>query len=282
MAYAATVIPVMIASPSDVSAERDIIRAAIHDWNDVNGASSKIMLTAVGWETHSSPELGTRPQDLINSRLLGDCDLLVGVFWTRLGTPTGEAASGSVEEIERHVNAGRPAMIYFSSQPIAPDSIDPGQYAALKQFKATCRKQGLIEEYANLDEFRAKLAKQLQAALNNSPYLSSIIESHSKAPSVDVVSTGGEADAIQLSDEAAELLRAAAATKDGSIYKLKYLGGASIRAGEAVFGTSLGRERARWDAALEELVQLELVAPVGYKGEIFEMTHRGWQVVDAL
>jgi len=74
----------MIASPGDVAEEREIIRSVIHDWNDVNATVSKIVLTPVGWDTHSSPELGTRAQDLINSHLLKACDLLVGVFWTRL------------------------------------------------------------------------------------------------------------------------------------------------------------------------------------------------------
>ncbi|MGJ3660850.1 hypothetical protein ACR8KK_02545, partial [Shigella boydii] len=49
---------------------------------DINSARSKVMLTPIGWETHTSPELGVRPQELINQRLLVDCDLLIGVFWT--------------------------------------------------------------------------------------------------------------------------------------------------------------------------------------------------------
>ena len=52
----------MIASPGDVAEERDLIRTVIHDWNDVNAETSNVMLAAVGWETHSSPELGTRPR----------------------------------------------------------------------------------------------------------------------------------------------------------------------------------------------------------------------------
>lgn len=126
------VVPVMIASPGDVSDERNIIREVIHDWNDVNAAMSRTMLAPVGWETHSSPELGARPQELINSRLLRECDLLIGVFWTRLGTPTGKAESGTVEEIREHINAGKPAMIYFSSKPVAPQSIDVAQYSAVR------------------------------------------------------------------------------------------------------------------------------------------------------
>ena len=66
MAYTATVIPVMIASPGDVAEERQVIREMIHEWNDINSARSKVMLTPIGWETHTSPELGVRPQKLIN------------------------------------------------------------------------------------------------------------------------------------------------------------------------------------------------------------------------
>jgi len=91
MTYKATVVPVMIASPGDVAEEREITRSVIHDWNDVNSQRSKVMLAAVGWDSHSSPELGERPQELINKRILKDCHILVGVFWTRLGTPTGNS-----------------------------------------------------------------------------------------------------------------------------------------------------------------------------------------------
>ena len=177
MAYQATVIPIMIASPGDVEDEREVIRTVIHDWNDVNASVSRVMLAAVGWETHSSPELGARPQELINSRILKDCDLLVGVFWTRLGTPTGKSASGSVEEIEEHVAAGKPAMIYFSSQPVAPESIDADQYAQVKAIREKWKSQGLIETYENISNFRQKFSKQLQLCLAKNEYLQGLVKS---------------------------------------------------------------------------------------------------------
>src|SRR5713101_1313849 len=105
MPYQATVLPIMIASPGDVLEAREVAREAIHEWNYVNSYSANAVLMPVGWETHSSPELGERPQELINERLLKDCDLLVGVFWTRLGTPTGKSPSGTVEEIQRHLDS---------------------------------------------------------------------------------------------------------------------------------------------------------------------------------
>jgi hypothetical protein len=121
VAYQAKVVRVMVASPGDVTEERDVIRDVIDKWNVANAKTFGVMLEATGWETHSFPELGARPQELINDRILKDCDLLIGVFWTRLDTPTSKAPSGTVEEIEKHVAAGKPTMIYFSSKPIAPE-----------------------------------------------------------------------------------------------------------------------------------------------------------------
>lgn len=89
MSYQATVFKVMIASPGDVAAERNVIREVITEWNNVNADARRTVLLPVGWETHSVPEMGDRPQAIINKQILGGCDLLVGVFWTRLGTETG-------------------------------------------------------------------------------------------------------------------------------------------------------------------------------------------------
>jgi hypothetical protein len=75
------------------------------------------MLLAVGWETDVAPEMGAPAQSIIDRQILNDADLLVGIFWTRIGTPTASYASGAVEEIEEHLKAGRPAMLYFSAAP---------------------------------------------------------------------------------------------------------------------------------------------------------------------
>lgn len=142
MPYQATVLPVMIASPGDVFEEREIIREAVHTWTYIHSLTKKIILTPVGWETHSSPELGEPAQELINKRVLKDCDILIGVFWTRLGSPTGKSVSGTAEEIEEHHAAGKPALIYFSSKPAAPESINPDQYKALQEFKKSAEHLG--------------------------------------------------------------------------------------------------------------------------------------------
>ena len=128
MPYQATIYRVMIASPSDVAEERQIIREVVNEWNAVHSSTRSIALLPVGWETHSATEMGGRAQSVINRRILDNCDLLVGAFWTRIGTPTGQSVSGTVEEIERHVGQGKPVMLYFSSVPVIPESIIREQY----------------------------------------------------------------------------------------------------------------------------------------------------------
>ncbi|SJZ49470.1 hypothetical protein SAMN02745119_00755 [Trichlorobacter thiogenes] len=280
MAYQATVIPVMIASPGDVDAEREAIRAVIHDWNDVNASESKVVLNPVGWETHSSPELGARPQELINSRLLDDCDVLIGVFWTRLGTPTGEAQSGTVEEIERHVAKGRPVMIYFSSKPVAPQSIDATQFAELQAFREKLKPRGLVETFDNLEQFRSKVSKQLQLCLNNNPYLKELTQPVSKAEPINVTHPPLPTS-INLTDEACTLLRAASKEDSGVILKRLDFSGSVLVAGVESFGGVNGREAAKWENALSELQIEELVVNSG-NNIIFKLTHKGWQVADAI
>lgn len=142
MPHTATVLKVMIASPGDVAQERKMIPEVIEEWNAVHSADKGIVLLPAAWETHSAPKMGDRAQAVINDQVLKDCDLLIGVFWTRIGTPTGEAASGTVEEIEEHIKAGKPAMLYFSSVPVVPDSIDQAQYSELQKLKRSANRKG--------------------------------------------------------------------------------------------------------------------------------------------
>jgi hypothetical protein len=67
LAYQATVYKVMIASPSDVVQERRVIREVIHEWNSIHAEDRGIVLMPIGWETHSSPSMGERAQEIINA-----------------------------------------------------------------------------------------------------------------------------------------------------------------------------------------------------------------------
>ncbi len=162
MAYDARIFRVLIASPSDVDEERELVVSIIQAWNDLYSFARKVVLLPLRWETHTAPEYGTRPQEVINRAIVDECDLLVGIFWTRLGSPTGIADSGTLEEIERVGKAGKPIMLYFSRVAIDPEKIDMHQIEQLKKFKNNSYPKGLIENYRLISEFRDKFNRQLE------------------------------------------------------------------------------------------------------------------------
>jgi hypothetical protein len=61
----------------------------------------EVVLLPLRWETHSAPEFGIRPQEPIDGAMVNDCDLVVSIFWTRLGSPSEVVDSGTLEKIER-------------------------------------------------------------------------------------------------------------------------------------------------------------------------------------
>jgi nucleoside 2-deoxyribosyltransferase len=165
MSFGARVFRILIASPSDVSEEREIAVNTIQAWNDLNSGERQIVLLPLRWETHSAPEYGRRPQEVINRQVVDHCDLLVGIFWTRIGSPTGAADSGTLEEIERVATQGKPVMLYFSQTKQDPDRIDLEQLQQLREFKKKTFPKALVESYSSQIEFRDKLSKQLEIQL---------------------------------------------------------------------------------------------------------------------
>lgn len=283
MAYEATVLSVMIASPGDVTEERNLIRDVIHEWNDINAKETKGVLLPVGWETHSTPDLAGRPQGIINETVLEHCDLLVGVFWTRLGTPTGEFESGTVEEIKRHISEGKPAMIYFSTAPVAPASINNDQYKALQSFKDWCYDKGLVEDYDHISEFSRKFRRQIQIKARDSFKLTKNISSDETYFNNTITEVRESEVTDRLSDEAKRLLLEATRDEGGTILSVRFIGGQSIQANGINFADSKDRRSiARWEAALEQLQREDLVIELGHGGEVFEVTHKGYSVADMI
>ncbi|CAE6760633.1 hypothetical protein R69776_03354 [Paraburkholderia nemoris] len=276
MSYRATVYKVLIASPGDVPGERQIIREVLHEWNAVNSEKRGIVLLPVGWETHSSPEMGDHPQALINKQLASACDLLVGVFWTRLGTPTDQYMSGSVEEIEEHIKASKVAMLYFSSAPVELDSVDHEQYSRLKAFKESCKTRGLFEPYSNLGEFKDKLYRHIQLKVNQHESF------NAEGPAEEVVPPGEPAPAMdKLTREAAFMLKSATDGGEGMIMHLRHLGGCVIHTGSVNFVEDQGaRNIALWEGVIDELESFGLIRAANAKREMFRVTREGYEIAE--
>jgi hypothetical protein len=161
MSFGATVYRVLIASPSDLGEEREVVTHAINDWNAQHAIQECSVLLPVRWETHATPKSGVRPQEAINNQLAKNSDILVGMFWTKLGTKTGVADSGTVEEIDLFVAAKKPALLYFSERPIAPGKINLQQHKKLRKFKDQTYKNALTGSFASPEELRQALLRDL-------------------------------------------------------------------------------------------------------------------------
>ena len=203
----------------------------------------------------------------------------VGVFWTRIGTATGEYASGTVEEIERHIKAGKPVMLYFSSAPVRPDSVDNDQYSELKRFKESCKSRGIFETYTDLNDFRLKFQRQLQIKINQDPFFRT-----SLSPLVDLAGiTETAAPKIPiLSREAQVLLKEACRDPNGIIFNLSRFGEGKILTNEKTYGEGDPRTRAVWQGALEELENERLIVDKNYKKEAFDVTRRGYEIAELI
>ena len=82
-------IDIFISSPSDVSAERDIIKHAIEFLNRLIFVAKGYLLFPLAYEELVPPEVGAVAQAIIDRYMLepDQCDLLICVLWLRMGTP---------------------------------------------------------------------------------------------------------------------------------------------------------------------------------------------------
>lgn len=180
---------VLVASPSDVKPERKAISEVIYQWNINVGRILGVVLDAVMWETHATPEMGDRPQAIINKQLVEGSDILIGTFWTRIGTHTGVAASGTVEEINQFIRVGKPALLYFSSTPISPDKIDATQYQQVRQFMDQCKDNGLYFGYKSVSELRKYVYEHLTSTVEKLQRLTSQDDKDDKDDTQPSIST---------------------------------------------------------------------------------------------
>lgn len=171
MSYNAKVYKVFIASPDDVQKEREVVRSVIMRWNAINAESKKIVLLPVGWETHAAPETGKTVQEYINEEVLDKCDILIGIFWTKLGSPTKIAKSGTVEEIQRHLSERKLAMLYFSKQEI-PSDVNLDQLKMVREFKNEIKNKSLYGEFSDEKDLESKLYTHLEIKISEGKFRS--------------------------------------------------------------------------------------------------------------
>ncbi len=277
MPYQATVFRVMIASPADCSEEFAAAQEVISRWNAAHSASGGIHLETVSWMTHARPATGLSAQSIINDQVLRDADILVATFWTRLGTPTETAPSGTAEEINEHAGRGKPVLVYKCGKEIDPNRIDSAEHERLKLFLSKLQESALTGQYSSTEDFKAQFSTHLAKTVN-SDLLPQIRTRSSHDGRLAVVEPE-----ISLSDEGKQLLLEASRDPHGSIIHVKTFGAEHIQTnGRQMISQQDARTVARWVAALEELSRLRLIKDESFKGEVFRITDLGYKTAEKL
>ena len=124
----------MIAGPADTDEEVAIARRLIEEWNSIHSDKNRLILRHIHWSINSHPDSGDRPQALLNQQLVENSDALIAIFNKKLGSSTGEYESGTVEEIEKHLDDKKPVLLFFRSDSDM-DSFDNEEYTRLKEYK---------------------------------------------------------------------------------------------------------------------------------------------------
>ncbi|WP_319021256.1 DUF4062 domain-containing protein [Brevibacterium aurantiacum] len=107
------------------------------------------------------PLLGSHPQSLINSQGVDDSDVVFAIFGSRLGSPTPDAVSGTVEEIERANDQGKPVHVYFSDGPL-PNDVDTEQLKGVREFKKQLQARGLLGTFSNVSQLAHEVWRAIE------------------------------------------------------------------------------------------------------------------------
>ena len=161
-----------IASPGDVSEERDACEKVFEDINSSLGKILSFRLSSLRWEKDIYPSVGEYGQQVINEQMDDKYDLFIGIMKTRFGTPTPQAGSGTEEEFniayEKYKNGEIDNIFfYFGNPSISLYEIDYAQCQKVIDFRKRIEGLGVLHmEYVDTEDFKGKLKQDLTNYLN--------------------------------------------------------------------------------------------------------------------
>ena len=166
MTYVATVVQVLLSSPSDLPSEhRNLINSTIRVWTTNYSRRFGVLFSPTDWQEGVSPSYGQGPQAFINEQLVASSDMGLVVFTSRLGTPTKTHPSGTVEEIELLHSQGKRVAILRNTMPSAPATTTEAiqQLSKLDEYLSSIQDKALYSSYSTNEQ----LTQIINNTLNN-------------------------------------------------------------------------------------------------------------------
>ncbi|MFO1482835.1 MAG: hypothetical protein U1F71_05650 [Verrucomicrobiaceae bacterium] len=166
MAYESIVICGLIASPGDMQEARDLMPTVFRSWNNAHAEREGITLRSLLWEKDAVPDLRGKPQAQINKQLVGKADFLIAFFNNRVGTPTENEISGTVEEINQFEAAQKPVLLYFACNGVDRKTATSPQFKKLTELQKQISKRGFFGTFKNVHELQTQIAEHLSSVVH--------------------------------------------------------------------------------------------------------------------
>ncbi len=273
--YHSDVYNIMIGSPSDIQEEVDTAIKVINRWNYLNSESTNIILMPLHWSINTYPTSGTHPQKSINKQLVSKSDLMISIFGTKVGTPTDTEISGTVEEINEHLNADKDVMVFFKLSIEDISSIDVQQLQKIKEFKDSIKDRVLWCDFTSNEVFEKILYEKIQLFVND----------HWKNTQVFTPILPSRSGQLQLSDDEKQRLVEWTNEQNAESASFSFNRGYLYRLGYKQYEVNEGRENAEWEDFFKRLRNADLIEIDRYNKEgrpIYKLTKAAYEYVDEL
>lgn len=271
--YNANVYQIMIGAPSDIIEEIQMACETINRWNTLNSEQYKIVLLPLHWSINSYPSAGNRPQHFLNQQLVEKSDLLICIFGTRIGTPTGKDISGTVEEFKEHVKVGKNVMMFFKNTAENVSSLDPQQLQQLNEFKQSIKESVLWWDYQKAENFKDLLFSKLQLYINDNWLSEKQLRDNVSKTIIDSLTNFDKERLAKWSEG------------DGEVWISDTMDGRTIQIGESEYEVSSGKEKAEWDDFFQRMRNIDFAQIDrydNYGNPIYTLTKKGYDYIGQL
>ena len=200
-----------------------------------------------------------------------EAELLVGII-----TPASVRSPYVMFELGARWGAGKPMIPLLASGATTEHLGGP-----LAGINALDSREG-----SQLHQLLEEAAQHLSVTLEKtSSYAAAVQElvKQPRRPLATLEQQSTDADSIQISEDARELLVEATKDRNGSILVVRKMGGTKIQAnGRQFVETGNRRSEARWEQSIRDIFEQGFIQDPTGKGQVFKVTDTGFQAADEI
>lgn len=258
-----TAFSVKFALSGDGAMELAVAREVVHEWNSLHALGQQRVLLPL-------PNGETVPGDL-----------LIAFFCASSGTVAERARAAIEAEIKQQLQAGKPALLYFSEARGDLTGTAASSRRALDEFRKLYA-EALVDSYGDEKEFRAKLSRDVSATINTHAWFKTAASGR-PAGAVHVPVTPAQLSTGKLSACAESILMEACDDFEAYVGRIKMGDSLKIQAnGRQLVEQGDPTAAARWDAAFTELLAGGFIRDAGCNGQLFQISPTGFDYLATL